>query len=1679
MDRSTRRVKRTMRRTISPLRTLCRAMAIAIATLSIPAAGAQVIRNTASMHFQTSAGPQTIASNTVTLDLAKRPTTMRFHEIPPDYQYAGLACDTDPVLQFTPSRVSPTELAAAPLLATIQRGQALIVELDAQAENRDPTRREVAWINVSAGALSVKLPLTETAENTGVFAGGVSASGTHPEFAACDIARRASGSKIQAQFEGSEESYSSDAEVLVDPEGYVFDSTTGALVDGATVTLIDNATGLPAAKVFGDDGTSAYPNTVVTGTSATDASGQVYSFTAGNFRFPLAARGLYRLKVTPPAGYSAPSRVEPDAMAHLRGPPGAFRVSDSSYGAPFELFDPEPVHIDIPVDPAVMRAKRIEGLVLEKTASVREASPGEFVQYRLEVKNLSGSATVGEIRLEDRLPAGLRYRAGTTRGASEPEVSRDGRSLLFTLPRIPGRASTPVSYILSVAPGAPQGEAVNRALASTASGSSNEASASVRIRKPLMTDAMTLLGRVTEGGCGDPLRRRKGVRGIRVVLEDGSFTVTDASGYYHFEGVRPGTHVVQLDTASIPATHAPASCDRDTRGAGSDISRFVEGPGGSLQRADFQLALTGKPAVVDTALPVTAGDDALAAGNRPDWLDRATPGVDWLFPEKDHNPRSPALRVVIRHQPGQRVALTVNGHAVDALSFDGTDIDAGRGVAISRWTGLPLAERDNLLEARVLDAGGRIVATLSRMVHYANVPLRAELVADKSRLVADGLGRPLVAIRVTDRDGHTVRAGTVVPFRVDQPYAAAQEGEAQQGRQLAGLDRTEATARVIGDEGLAFVALQPTSQAGAARITIKLSDQGLTRTSEIKAFLAAPARDWMIVGFARGTAGFDMLRSRSKALPRANRDSVTTDGQVALYAKGRIRGSWLLTLAYDSDRALDPDRGLLGTIDPNRYYTVYGDASQQAYDAPTRGRLYLRLERKTFYALFGDFETGFVDTRLARYSRTLNGVKAEASGNHLLFSAFAARDEDRYGRDEIQGNGLSGPYRLSARDIVPNSDKILLETRDRLRPERILDSKSLTRHIDYDIDAIAGTLRFREPILSRDPASNPIFIVADYETYGRGRKLAAGARGAVKLARGAVEIGATMLHDQAQSDATVIGIDLRARPIRGIEVRAEAATGGRDGLRAAQAFTAEVEHHGGGIDALVYMRRQDGGFGVGQQNGGEAGTSKVGVDARLQLANGLSAVLTAWHQEDLTSDAGRTAGDARIEYRRGSTLVFAGAQLARDRDALGRTRNSTLLTMGGTQSLFDNALELTAQAQVAIGGADDSADFPARQQISASWRVRNGIRLIGGYEIARGDSYLSHNARIGFEVSPWSGARIMSTLNQQSLDAAKGENGRRAFAQYGLSQSLPLGKRWTIDATLDSSRTLSGKVPETSISRPVIGNSILGQNVREGDFVAVTFGAAYRGERWSWNGRAEFRNSEESRRIGFTSNLLRTLGEGKTLASSLRAYRTTDSRSRSVSSVTGDLALALRPADSRWSLLERFTLRHESAEQGVAENNVLAVPTFAQGTQATLRAINNLALSYRSGDEGGSHGFEASVYYGAKYVRGRYADEKLEGFIQIVGADIRKDIRRNLDIGLQASVQHSWTDRSASFSAGPSIGVSPGKGMWFSAGYNVSGYRDHDFEDARYTRQGPYITLRAKFDQSLLNNLGSLFGGRP
>ena len=1045
-------------------------MFFGLAAAMIPAAAqTQTISNTATMSFRDGTVAQTISSNTVSMNrTGALPAVVRFTRL--DAKFNGklpiARCrNGQPTLtDFDGDGKSEPDPSQFHDTSSYGPNAPVLIELTNPSGNDDPTVEETSEIVIWSTRGDVEhLTLTEDGPNSGIFTGAI---GTKVAAIASEdcLLQTSAREKITVDFNGSSEGTNNSSDsALIDPYGFVFDSVTGLPVDGATVFLVDADTGRPA-QVFGDDGVSAYPSSVVTGQQVTDAGGAVYSSANGRYRFPLIAAGRYRLIVQPPTGYIAPSAATPDHLASLEGPAGNYIIIDASYGRNFVLDQVDPLQVDVPIDPAG------GALTLDKVASTRVASPGDAIQYRLRLSNRDGSQIVPGVTITDLLPQGLRYRRGSTRGIAEPDVGADGRTLTFHAGVMAPASSLEIRYSVTVAPGAPVGEALNRAIARDASGAMSAAgSAAVRIRPLLNTDALTIVGRVTEGACGVTGDARKGVANVRLLMEDGTYVVTDREGLYHFEGVRKGRHVVQLDTQSLKPGLSPIQCDADTRSAGRAFSRFVEGQGGTLQRVDFTLLRDPKVSEAAAAgARVDVADDATAAGNGIDWLDWVgeDAGVDWLFPAMDHNPRAPVLRVVIKHLPGQAIALRINGAPVDDLARD--QGDGNSHIAIAKWTGIPLKEGDNLLEARVTDASGKLVTTLTRTVHYANVAAGVEYLPARSNLVADGIGRPTIAVRLTDRAGKPVRKGTPVAFQIDDPYTAAIEADAQDEKPLEGLGMGGPSARVAGDDGVALIALAPTAQAGAAHLTFKFTQDGQTRTQEIRPWLQAAAREWVVVGFGAGTVGHNILSGKARKASGLSKSDTFTDGQLAFYAKGRIKGSWLLTMAYDSNRKPDRDRGLLSTIDPDRYYTVYGDGSRQGYDASTRGKLYLRLERQQFYALYGDYQTNLTQAQLTRFSRTLNGFKGEFRGRVVSFTGFAANSTEQYSRDEIQGNGLSGPYRLRGRAIVPNSEQVRIETRDRFRSEVIVDSRNLTRHIDYDIDTDNGTLVFKSPVLSRD-----------------------------------------------------------------------------------------------------------------------------------------------------------------------------------------------------------------------------------------------------------------------------------------------------------------------------------------------------------------------------------------------------------------------------------------------------------------------------------------------------------------------------------------------------------------------------------------------------------------------------------
>ena len=1261
------------------------------------------------------------------------------------------------------------------------------------------------------------------------------------------------------------------------------------------------------------------------------------------------------------------------------------------------------------------------------------------------------------------------------------------RVLTFQVPSIAAGGEAVLLYTLEIRPDARRGDALNRAQAAGPRGNlSNVADALVRIRREGIGDRMTVIGRIVDGGCEVDPTERPGIAGVRVMIEDGSYAVTDREGYYHFEGLMPGTHVVQLDDASLPSDRIAVDCSNNVRSGGRAFSRFVSGQGGALIRVDFHAAESAPRAenarrTVERPQPAS---DPAAAGAERDWLTGQEPGIAWLFPEAEHNPRAPVVRVAVKHAPGQSVRLLADGRPVDPIAFEGARNNEAGTVAVSLWRGIPLENRMTTLTAEVRDANGAIVQTLTRPVTFANVAVRATIVRERSLLVADGVTRPVIALRMTDRDGRPVHHGLSGDYAVPAPYYPAVEADAQQARQLAGLERARPVWQVEGEDGIAYVELEPTTASGTVSFRFAFRDGDSVREQRLEAWLDPGERPWTVVGLAEGTLGFNRLDRHMERLGD-NDDDVITDGRLALYARGRISGRWLMTLAYDSDSNED-ERRFHGVIDPQQYYTIYADRSERRYDAASVRRLYLRLERPQFYALFGDYDTGIDEPELARYVRTMNGLKAEYRNDRVSATVFAADTPNRHRRDEIQGNGLSGPYPLGSRDILANSERIVIEIRDRLHSDRILQSRLLTRHIDYDIDYVAGTLRFREPILSRSSSLDPQFIVADYEVDGvAGRDLNAGGRIAWRTADQRLQIAATAIHDNNGAVRTDLGgVDVRFRPTESTEIRAEIAVsdtravGGNPAPTqggTATAWQIEAEHHDRRFDVLAYAREREAGFGVGQLNASENGTRKFGIDARARLSESLSLTGSAWHEDYLNSDARRIAGRALLEYRGRSFAARAGITIADDRLADGRSASSRILQLGATKRFFDNRLELDAQTEIPLGDSE-SIDFPARHRLSARFAVTPSVALIGSYEIADGDTIDARTARLGFDLAPWAGARIALSGNIQDI----AEYGPRSFAAYGLSQSLVLSEHWSVDFTVDGNETVGGIDPNRVLNplHPVASGGFVGDgSTLTEDFTAVTAGATYRSDRWSITGRAEYRAGDKEDRYGITLAALRQIGQGRAVGGALNWFTATAEGGAETRTLNLQLSWAHRPAGSALSFLDKLEVREDrvtGALAGVA--GPIGTPFTIAGDARSRRIVNSLSVNYSPyGRDGRQRYFgrtELSLFWGSRYVSDRVNGDDVTGWSNVVGADIRFDLNDMIEVGGSATVRHGLSGNSIAYSGGPSVGIRPFDNGWLQVGWNVVGFHDRDFQEDRYTRSGPYVTMRLKFDQLSLGELG-------
>ncbi len=117
--------------------------------------------------------------------------------------------------------------------------------------NRDGAVVETVDVRVAARSTgdSEVVRLSETGPNTGLFVGYI---GTSAGVALADCALQVErNTRLDASYvDPTDSSDAAQADALVDPFGLVFDSQTGAPIDGARVRLVDTTTGLSGLGVW-------------------------------------------------------------------------------------------------------------------------------------------------------------------------------------------------------------------------------------------------------------------------------------------------------------------------------------------------------------------------------------------------------------------------------------------------------------------------------------------------------------------------------------------------------------------------------------------------------------------------------------------------------------------------------------------------------------------------------------------------------------------------------------------------------------------------------------------------------------------------------------------------------------------------------------------------------------------------------------------------------------------------------------------------------------------------------------------------------------------------------------------------------------------------------------------------------------------------------------------------------------------------------------------------------------------------------------------------------------------------------------------------------------------------------------------------------------------------------------
>ncbi|MCC6809143.1 MAG: hypothetical protein IT381_17070 [Deltaproteobacteria bacterium] len=357
---------------------------------------------------------------------------------------------------------------------------------------------------------------------------------------------------------------------------------------------------------------------------------------------------------------------------------------------------------------------------------------------------------------------------------------------------------------------------------------------------------------------------------------------------------------------------------------------------------------------------------------------------------------------------------------------------------------------------------------------------------------------------------------------------------------------------------------------GKNKIAFMVTTPHGEKSTLVRQVMMSPNR-WFLLALAEGSIG---QSGALGMLPEANEESTIKvangdyflHGRAVLYFKGRLKGDWFFKdnrfTAYVDTAQPQTSTFWRNVVEPDKFYPIYGDASEEVQDAQSGKKLYVLVEADASKLEAGNIVTQVKGVELFRYDRAIFGARVAwdrgfSKYDHTKLDAFVGQPLQSSRRVHVALRGTGGAlYFLRDRDVLEGSEQVRIVVRDGVSGTVVQDVVK-KRNVDYTISYDTGRLVFLEPVASLTSGSfggmlmpisvaqgNPVYIEVDYEArdFGLGNQLAGG--GYVKETLfDRVTVGGGFVTerrgDGSRPEYRLYGASVEAKPWDGIVVSGE------------------------------------------------------------------------------------------------------------------------------------------------------------------------------------------------------------------------------------------------------------------------------------------------------------------------------------------------------------------------------------------------------------------------------------------------------------------------------------------------------------------------------------------------------------